>query len=245
MSRIPSSVTACLWNMAGCWFLLAFSLAGSNVRSGKQAPLTQRVHTLSSQEAANLLIHVAKPSYPAIAKVNFIQGPVELAITVNDMGRVITAHVVEGEPLLAVAAIDAVRKWVYKPYVSSEGPAPFSTNVVVNFTLRSTKFRSRTPQNAEKDLERQIQPPEAISPVQSDPAGSGVQLKVLVDQKGEVVDASSGGIEGPEIDQARKNLESWKFRPARWGAIPVPWYITVKVPVGRTTIEDDANRKAP
>jgi TonB family protein len=242
---MPSSVMACRWNRAGCWFLFVFVLAGSTIRSAKQAPLSQHVHTLSSEEAANLLLHIAKPSYPAIAKVNFIQGAVELAITVNDVGHVITTHVVEGEPLLAVAAIDAVRKWVYKPYVSPEGPAPFSTNVVVNFSLRSTKFRTRIPENAEKDLEKQIQPPEVIAPAQNDPPGDAVQLKVLVGQRGEVVDATAGGIEGPQIDQALKNLESWKFRPARWGAIPVPWYVTVKVPVGGAAMEKSASRKAP
>jgi len=33
------------------------------------------------------------------------------------------------------------------------------------------------------------------------------------------------------IDEARDNVSHWKFRPARWGTLPVPWYFDADVPV--------------
>ena len=242
MNRILSPIPASL-RKAFCWsFLLAFLPAGVNAATAAaRAPQTQKVRSLRSSAAAKLLIHVVKPTYPPIAKVNFIHGPVKLEIKVTPTGRVAEVHVVDGEPLLAAAAIEAVRKWLYRPYVLEEGPVPFRTDVVVMFNLHPHSLWGRMPNDADSYLEKQVHPPEVIYRPQKDQTGVGIPMKVLVDSKGEVVDAISTEAKEAEADLARKSLRSWKFQPARWGTLTVPWYIKVTVPLDRVSMDQLAN----
>jgi TonB family protein len=226
-----SAIPAFRRKASACPFLLAFALAGSNVRLAAKSVSSPQIAELNNEAAAKLLIHVAKPAYPAIAKVNFVQGDVILRIKVTPTGHVDEAHVVDGEPILAVAALDAVRKWLYRPYHSPEGPAPFLTFVVVKFNMHPHHFRGHLPMNAANYLEKQIRLPEVISRPQQAASPRSIPMKVLVGSKGEVVDATSANALGPDVELARKNLRLWKFRPARWGAIAVPWYVTVNVPI--------------
>ncbi|HEV2246934.1 MAG TPA: energy transducer TonB [Terriglobia bacterium] len=214
---------------ASCWpFVLIFLLACPPARA--QATSSQRIERLDSEAAAKLLIHVTRPAYPAVAKVNFIQGAVQLEITVTPAGRVSEVHVIDGQPILAVAALDAVDDWLYRPYILRGSPAPFSTDVIVQFNLHSRRYRGQLPRDADGYLEKQVRPPEVITRPQDTPPPSGLRMKVLVGPKGEVLDASPlEPTMGSAAELARKNLQFWKFSPARWGSIAVPWYITVRV----------------
>lgn len=220
--------------------LPAILMTAPIVLTAAKAPPPQ-ILQLDTQKAAKLLIHVEKPDYPSIAKVNLIRGNVKLEVQVTSEGKVSEAHVVAGEPILAAAALKSVRKWLYRPYVSKGGTIPFSTYVTVSFKLHPHAFRNQLPIGADEYLEKQVRPPEVISRPQQDPAAAGIQMKVLVGTQGEVVDANSLKAGPPEIDLARKNLRAWKFRPARWGALAVPWYVTVTVPLPYTALDQVAN----
>lgn len=215
------------------------AVAGLQGRANPRAK--QQIEELDNEKAARLLIHVAKPNYPAIAKLNFIQGNVTLEIMVNKGGRVVETHVADGEPLLAVAAIEAVRKWLYRPYVLPQGARAFRTAVVVKFALHPNTKWGRFPSDPNADLEKQIRPPEVITRPQPGPPQAGVPVKVLVDANGKALDATSEVLKGPGIEKARQELENWKFRPARWGAISVPWYIIVNVQTEQPTMDQAAN----
>lgn len=78
---------------------------------------------------------VPSPVYPALAKENKIQGSVVLGIMVGTDGKVKSVRVISGHPLLAPAAIEAVRKWKYKPYYVNHQPKQVETSVVVRFRL--------------------------------------------------------------------------------------------------------------
>lgn len=216
--------------------MLAVLLASPGLLGAETFPASPPVEMLANGKAAKLLIHVVKPDYPAVAKVNLIQGSVKLHITVNPEGRVAAAHVVEGEPLLAAAALQAVRKWLYRPYRTAKGAAAFTTIVAVKFFLHRHRFNRfrRLPKDPDGFLERQIHPPEVITQPRPDPTSASVRFRVLVGSRGEVLDAAPMGASGAEAEAARENLRHWKFRPARWGALAVPWYIIVKVPYEST-----------
>lgn len=223
------------------FFLTAFLLAAPNALMAAKAPPPPQIQELDNSTAAKLLIHVEKPDYPSIAKLNFIRGAVKLKVKVTSKGRVFDVHVIEGEPILAAAAFKSVRKWMYRPYISEEGPTPFSTYVTVKFDLHPHSHRGQLPTGADDYLEKQVRPPEVISQPQQDLSAVGIPMKVLVGSKGEVVDATSMKVGEPEIDQARKSLQSWKFRPARWGSLAVPWYVTVTVPLPYVALDQTAN----
>ncbi|HET7101314.1 MAG TPA: energy transducer TonB [Terriglobia bacterium] len=238
VSPIPA-----FWQIpSGGFFLAALLLAAPNALMASKPPPPPQIQELDDRTAARLLVHVVKPDYPSIAKVNFIRGAVKLKVKVTSEGRVSDVHVIEGEPILAAAAFKSVRKWLYRPYVSEDGPTPFSSYVTVKFDLHPLRYRQgQFPQHANEYLEKQVRPPEIISQPQQGQSAVGIPMKVLVGSKGEVVDATSMKAGELEIDLARKSLQSWKFRPARWGSLAVPWYVTVTVPLPYVALDQTAN----
>lgn len=55
------------------------------------------------------------PEYPAIARQLSLAGKVKLETTVAADGHVTTTKVIGGNPVLASAAQDAVKKWRFEP----------------------------------------------------------------------------------------------------------------------------------
>ncbi|HEX5412491.1 MAG TPA: TonB family protein [Terriglobia bacterium] len=235
-----------LWQRASCRpFLLLFLLLCPAAQTEANSQ-SRQVERLDSEAAAKLLIHVRRPTYPAIAKVNFVQGDVKLQITVTPEGRVSEAHVIEGQPILAMAALEAVDEWLYRPYISKGAAVPFSTEVVIQFNLHSHRYNAQLPKDADLYLEKQIRLPEVITHPPEMPPPAGLRMKVLVGPKGEVVDATPlQASNGSEAERARKSLQFWKFRPARWGSIAVPWYITVTVQARGPALNQASNATKP
>ena len=86
---------------------------------------------------AELLISKVPPEYPAVPKRARIQGTVVLRIDVDKAGNVSNIQLISGHPMLAPAAIDAVKQWKYKPYLLNGEPVEVETQVRVNFTLET------------------------------------------------------------------------------------------------------------
>ena len=76
------------------------------------------------------------PAYPAIAKAARASGAVNVQITVDESGRVVSAVPVSGHPLLQQAAAQAVRGWRFTPTLLSGQPVKVTGVVIVNFTLQ-------------------------------------------------------------------------------------------------------------
>ncbi len=62
------------------------------------------------------LVHRVPPVYPAQARVLRLEGTVTLAAVIMEDGTLRDVRVIEGEPLLAQSAVEAVQQWRYKPY---------------------------------------------------------------------------------------------------------------------------------
>jgi periplasmic protein TonB len=75
------------------------------------------------------------PVYPFVARSARVQGVVVIECTVGIDGRVETAQVVQGVPLLEKAALDAVRQWRYTPTLYQGVPVPVIMTVTVTFAL--------------------------------------------------------------------------------------------------------------
>jgi TonB family protein len=85
-------------------------------------------------QEANLLKKVA-PAYPELARQARIQGVVVLNAVIGKDGTVQSLSLVSGHPLLAPAALEAVKQWVYKPTLLNGQPVDVATQINVNFTL--------------------------------------------------------------------------------------------------------------
>jgi TonB family protein len=191
----------------------------------------QQLLVLDAKKATGLLLNQTPPEYPVLAKVNYIQGRVRVRLVVSAVGSVVEAHVLSGNPLLAAAVLDRVRMWRYRPYVTQRGSTSFETAVDVNFALR-IKNMDLAPTQAESDFGRQVKPPEVLAgPEKTASADPSVRLRLLVNAEGKVIDSAFLGGVPSLVEGARKAIERWSFRPARWGALSVPWYLEVDVPV--------------
>ena len=98
-------------------------------------PLPVQKLRVSSGVAAGMLIHQVKPQYPPIAMQAHIQGTVVLQAVIGKDGTVQDLHLVSGHPMLAPAAIEAVKQWRYRPYRLNGEPVEVDTQINVNFTL--------------------------------------------------------------------------------------------------------------
>lgn len=77
------------------------------------------VKELRSQDAQGEVVRRAKtkvqPVYPELARKMNLTGTVKVEVVVAPNGTVKEAKVVGGHPVLAGAALDAVRKWRFEP----------------------------------------------------------------------------------------------------------------------------------
>jgi len=100
--------------------------------AGDSAPA--RIRVGGTMQQAKLLVKV-QPVYPTEAKAQRIQGVVRLQATLDKSGKVENLIVLDGDRLLAAAAIDAVRQWQYQTTLLNGDPVGVVTEVDVNFTL--------------------------------------------------------------------------------------------------------------
>ena len=63
------------------------------------------------------------------------RGTVVLQAVIGKDGTVQDVHALSGHPMLTQAAVDAVRKWRYKPYYLNGAPVEADTQINLNFTL--------------------------------------------------------------------------------------------------------------
>ena len=185
---------------------------------------------LNSKEEARLALVRSKPEYPAIAKVNYLEGRVQLKLTVNAGGRVTDVHVIKGDAILAAAALKAASRWIYSPPAVPAGRTGFIAMVKLKFTLCATGGGSLPP-DAERDFLRQIKPAQVVRPPEEGHPEVTVHMRLLVNDAGEVVDRQPFDRNDAQLKAACDTLRSWKFYAARWGTLPIASYLDVNVPV--------------
>jgi protein TonB len=89
--------------------------------------------------AASRLVKRVEPVYPEAARKAHVQGKVHFRIQIGPDGHVIKIDLVTGDPMLAQAAEQAVRQWVYRPF-TADGKAVSqgmyaATEVTLEFIL--------------------------------------------------------------------------------------------------------------
>jgi TonB family protein len=127
---------------AGC------SLLGQQGPPNRSANARQTARVkVDPDVAADLLEKNLTPRYPAEAQNKGIQGVVKLKILISRSGDVTQAILISGHPMLAQAAIDAVKQWKYKPYVQDGKAVSIETAVSVAFPPGSAAGADVEPPN--------------------------------------------------------------------------------------------------
>jgi protein TonB len=88
-----------------------------------------------SQMAEGSLAYRVQPTYPSPARAARIQGEVRMRAIISKTGAIENLTVLSGPAMLATAAVEAVRRWRYRPYMLNGEPIEVETEITVNFLL--------------------------------------------------------------------------------------------------------------
>jgi TonB family protein len=120
--------------------LLALASATDNKLTGLMSSASSTVSKpslatlkISQGVSQGLLIKRVTPTYPKTALATHVEGEVQIEATINRDGNVTNTKVLSGTPVLAHAALDAVRQWRYKPYYLDGTPVDIQTQITVKF----------------------------------------------------------------------------------------------------------------
>ncbi|MDQ1350568.1 MAG: periplasmic protein TonB [Acidobacteriota bacterium] len=115
---------------------------GEGVEWGQDSPIFEReidTNSPAMQLRGELqmpkLIKRVAPQYPPTALKAHIQGIVRIEAVTDIYGRVIKVQVVNGPLLLRSAAAQAVKQWIYEPYIFNGVPKAVTFTVDIHFTL--------------------------------------------------------------------------------------------------------------
>lgn len=108
------------------------SSATPNVPAAALSPTLLKV---SQGVTQGMLLKRVQPVYPHSAMQMRISGSVQLQATIDKGGNISSVKVLSGDPILAKAAVDAVKQWKYKPYLLDGEAVDIQTQVTVKFTL--------------------------------------------------------------------------------------------------------------
>ena len=101
----------------------------------------QRAADEEPQAPVTRLIHRVDPEYPEAAAAQHIEGPVVLEVQVLTDGTVGNVKILSGDPLLAEAAVKAVKQWQYQPFTVAAGAGSNQMQVTVRFSLPEVPAR--------------------------------------------------------------------------------------------------------
>jgi len=111
------------------FFVLLFSASLASAQAASQLTV------VSESAMTGLLVRRVNPVYPPLARQARIQGTVTLRVIISKSGDVENVQLVSGHPMLAPAAIAAVKQWKYQPYSADGEPVEVETNIQVIFRL--------------------------------------------------------------------------------------------------------------
>src|ERR1035441_10661161 len=92
-------------------------------------------HVLESEELIALSTHCAPPAVSGLARNTRIQGVVKLTILVDQEGKISCVRLIQGHPLLVGAALEAARKWTFRPIAQGGQPVSFYGHLDFQFSL--------------------------------------------------------------------------------------------------------------
>jgi TonB family protein len=132
-TNLPSDATASSEPLS-----ISESVAGQSPLNGvltAKTSLPELSIPVSQGVSGGQLVHRVAPVYPVQARLQRLEGRVVLAAVIMEDGTLRDVRVIEGEPLLAQSAVDAVQHWRYKPFELDGKPVKNLIRINVDFKL--------------------------------------------------------------------------------------------------------------
>jgi TonB family protein len=173
-----------------------------------------------------VLISRKEPLYPQEAKRAGAHGAVVLNATIDKTGHVSAVRVVSGDPLLAQAAEDAVRQWIYRPTMLNGAAVETQTQITLNFVGSVAAPADQPGLEKAELLERR----EPVHPGGELANLSGVvvfRAAIGVDGKLKNIQVNDGPAE--LVPAALEAVKQWKYRPANLNGQPMEQQTTIQL----------------
>jgi len=193
----------------------------------------EQLHVDGNLQALQLISR-SEVVYPPMAKQANIQGTVELSALIGKDGKVQDLNVVRGHPLLVWAAMDAVKKWVYKPTTINGEPIEVRTEISVNFSLWPSDKAEPPRQIAVGSVLQGLQlitrvlPEYPAAAKQMGPQGI-VVFSALIGKDGRVLDLTAVSGHPLLVQAAKDAVMQWVYKPTLLNGEPVEVKTTIDV----------------
>jgi TonB family protein len=226
-----------------CATILTAALLGtpSHSRAADPAPAAALV-----VDGPALLAEWSPPAYPEEARAAKKESRVEVDLIVDEHGAVTEAQAAdESDPLFVQPALDAVRRWKFKPALDEGKPVACGMTTPVVFSLAQAKLKppyglppqTQWPVPAKRRPARVKNAADPDYPEELDPKKlpGEVDLEFGIDAEGRIVSrrvlwASHGAF----VAEALRVAERWTFEPARQGLLARP--STMRAPVSFVSV---------
>ncbi|HEX3660952.1 MAG TPA: energy transducer TonB [Acidobacteriaceae bacterium] len=107
---------------------------------------------VSEGVAAGQFIVPIRPVYPILALEARIQGTVTVDAVIGKDGRIASVHVLSGPPFLVPAAVEAIHRARYRPWILNGQPVEVETTIHIVFSLGDAGYTSRAISRAAPSL---------------------------------------------------------------------------------------------
>jgi len=111
--------------------LFALFLTVTRGLPAQEPPANASVAYVTPEKAQQHLLKRVEPVYPPLAQMTRIQGLVVLEVTINQDGST-NVRLISGHPMLAPAALEAVKQWKYKPFEKGGQAIEVKTKVEIS-----------------------------------------------------------------------------------------------------------------
>lgn len=192
----------------------------------------------------------AMPKYPPIAIEAKIQGDVALRVLIDNQGNIKDFEPRQGNPVLTVAAADAVMKWKYKPFAVNPGQKGVESLIILTFRLIGDNplVEDKGPPESVDSLDTSLRiqklciaaavmegnlirrvDPEYPATAKAARIQGDVVIEAVIDKNGDITHATV--VKGPALlaEPALKAIKQWKYRPYTQDGKPVEVITTLTV----------------
>jgi TonB family protein len=93
----------------------------------------------TTDEAVKMATHCEPPLIPGVARTARLEGSVIVEIAVAPDGTVSCSRVIQGHPILKQSAVDAAKRWVFRPMTTGSANVGFLARLVFHYSTTGTK----------------------------------------------------------------------------------------------------------
>ncbi len=117
-------------------FLLIIACAGGTIAQQAATP---------GDSTALQVLKSATPIYPNVAEQHMRQGEVILRVKIGEDGSILEATPVSGDPIFHDAAIAAMKKYKFAPFIRNGKPVIVIDEIPIDFIITSQVVKTPTP----------------------------------------------------------------------------------------------------